>query len=55
METDLSIAQGCLIQSTTDPNLVLVAALALDGRDDDPSNDQATLRIDIEPAITVTQ
>ena len=44
-----------MIQSTGDPNLVLTAALAMDGRDEDPSNDVATLRIDIEPLPPVIQ
>ena len=54
VETDYAIAQGCLIQTGTDPFLEIKAALVMGDRDADPSNDEATARIDIEPAITVT-
>lgn len=53
VETDLSM--GCVIQSGGDPHVVLTAALVMETRDDEPANDQAAHRIDIEPAPPLIQ
>jgi hypothetical protein len=42
-----------VVQSAGDPNLGVTATIVMDDRDAYPSNDEATARIDIEPAVTL--